>query len=151
MSCQVASFPGCETHWLQHGAKDLPQAKVVVVRTIKAAGLYYKPEPCEEFFDGTPVDCSKGILVINAVWLDGELDYANVLAHEWRHHWQLFNWGKNYDGSRFCKELPYRESIVKYFTSSRCEMDALLFSIEKHSDEESQQRLEWCRTARLHG
>lgn len=100
-------------------------AHVVNLESGRASGYYVRPRKQEMLIGGRYVDLSAGLIAV-----DVESDFegcGDVLAHEWRHHWQ-FCAGWKYDGvglGGIAKE--YWSGIRSYFRRSRSEMDALKY------------------------
>ena len=95
------------------------------------AGSYYTPSPKNEIYDvdGKPYSLIHGAIVVSSKYDSGA--QKNIIAHEWRHHWQHFNGIE--------KEIPkckanqitrenYDDLARLYFTTSKTELDALRFS-----------------------
>lgn len=135
--------------------KTLTQPLIVVAKLPECdadmAGFYCEPWPCEELIGGRYYDSRKGIIVISedACNAPGELrmEYSGVLAHEFRHHWQRFNTKHYYDSPTNYREVgtnrTYQEIITEYFTTSLCELDALLFEYRVRPNDDTRQRYEW--------
>jgi len=105
-----------ELNWCRNEDKSLVIPEIEWNGCIEYGGNYTSPNEEYPF----------GLITINSS-LD-DIDIPATIAHEWRHHWQLFH-GWTYDGyvweSGF--EKNYEENIFDYFTTSECEMDALRF------------------------
>jgi len=108
-------------NWLRHFDKSVVVPEVVFTSLNDASGYYYQPGDYELCIDGRFYDGIFGIMVIS----DGDL-IASTIAHEWRHHWQRHN-DFEFDHVPLRPDLPYEENIAHYFSSSKSEMDALLF------------------------
>ncbi len=142
-------LPSLETRWLKT-AKDLPQPLVVVGSLAFGAGCYYQPRPGETQIGNRFYDTRRGILAIDENNANNGADVANTIAHEWRHHWQRHNQGLYYDwpiSLSFAYDT-YRHAIVTYFTTSYCEMDALLFSLRKRPNDLTLEWYEWILAAK---
>ena len=97
-----------------------------------AGGMYMNPKNNEVYDeDGKPHEMKFGVIVINPEYPE---NFAAHLAHEWRHHWQVYH-GWKYDGigADVLDELEYDDAVYRYFTESYCEMDALRFQ-KKYSN-----------------
>jgi hypothetical protein len=97
-------------------------------------GYYLEPERTEYQIGDSFYDCIKGIIVISTLF--DFVDLKHTIAHEYRHHWQ-FHKGWIYDGKGWntpLEDYDYEDIIKRYFNSSVCEMDALLFSIRTAYD-----------------
>lgn len=105
---------------------------IVVEENIDAAGKYYQPRSEELCFDGKFYSCEKGIITLSALYPDF---HESTLAHEWRHHWQRFNFlEKNKNFPYWPWSSPdnftdYKKAIAQYFTASH-EFDALAFELK---------------------
>ena len=87
-------------------------------------GYYRQPADCELLVGDKYVDQKNGVCVITDLCEDD----LGAMAHEFRHHLQwLSDW--TYDGVPLSWNDPdtYAANITEYFTTSRSEMDALLF------------------------
>jgi hypothetical protein len=123
-------YSGFETRWLK-GPKWLSPPSIVIASKQycrNSDGAFVSPR-AEIEIDGRCYDASKGIIYISANACDG------TLAHEFRHHWQYWC-GLKYDGEPFgaqqaCSYDDYRVAIVRYFTVSYSESDALLYELKK--------------------
>lgn len=114
-----------ELGWLSRHDKDLPLPELVFAsRLAGCSGYYARPGRCESFVGGKGFDLTGGLIVC------GETDAreaANTIAHEWRHHWQIFHMGLKDSLTRFNETIDYDSAIREFFKDWR-EMDALLFS-----------------------
>ena len=117
-----------EVNWLRRFDKSLviPQVvycqKPILPNGGECGGFYLQPGKYEVLIDGQSVDAAFGILVVSA---NGKDDGRSVIAHEWRHHWQLHN-GIAFDHKPFSQK-PYEDAIRDFFRHSKSEMDALQF------------------------
>lgn len=74
----------------------------------------------------------RGVILLSEYY--GESPEA-TLAHEWRHCWQLYNWGLealDCPSWSYDEKISYKKQIIDFFLASYCEYDALLFE-RKHS------------------
>jgi len=121
-------------YWLQRKAKDLIKPRVLVVPGYafeKYPGCYYHPrkEGYGVYFEGRFILLDRGLIIVSES-VDRDKDFlASTLAHEWRHHWQWFNFKYRKPVVGFDYAIPYPEAIVKFYRN-RKELDALLFSHE---------------------
>lgn len=138
-----------ETRWL-HYPKWLPQPMVVVISLAYAwnryAGLYHYPAKEEVLIEGRHYDSKNGIIEIC------ETCNEDTLVHEFRHHWQLSR-GLKYDGVEFDaatyhNDEAYKKEIVRYFTTSKHELDALLFTVKKVPGTRDVVWLDWILAAK---
>ena len=60
------------------------------------AGSYYTPSPKNEIYDvdGKPYSLIHGAIVVSSKYDSGA--QKNIIAHEWRHHWQLHQFGPKF-------------------------------------------------------
>jgi DNA-binding CsgD family transcriptional regulator len=91
------------------------------------------------------VDGRRGLIVIGEKSIDN-FSFGALLAHEWRHHYQRFNARLYYDEpKRSSEEASYKEKTIAYYTTSRCEYDALSFECAMAPNDGSLAQLEWVR------
>lgn len=109
-------------NWLPNSVKkQVPFYPVIeIIQTDDVSGMYYHPYE----------DYPKGLVQISENCTTDSEGYASTLAHEFRHHWQLFNFGWN--NNRVCwfnliSKYDYDEAIRLYFEKNPDERDALLF------------------------
>ena len=117
-------------NWIRNIDKSLVMPNVIFPSTLKVGGWYSSPEEGQEYIDGCYYDKCFGIIAV-----DGNLpekDHAGVIAHEWRHHWQICH-GWKFDGMgeqnlfHLIDSVGYDTAILKFFSKSKAEMDALKF------------------------
>ena len=117
-----------ELGWIARRAKDLPLPNIVFTSKLPdCGGCYYKPQHGGVYVDLVRYDLSHGLIVIAD---DGDDHTGSTIAHEWRHHWQLFNLGDCKAigwGSVLASSVNYEAAIKRYYRGSSTEMDALLF------------------------
>ena len=122
-----------ELNWLRKNSdKDIPLPIFLFDDSLdSSAGFYINPINREVLFDdGTLCEGKNGIIVIDN---NNEDDFiVNSIAHEWRHHYQTFKYGK-----LILKKSPefkctgnYRNDIVDFFKGSPTEIDSLMFSLK---------------------
>lgn len=133
-----------ETRWLKPD-KGLPQPLVVHEINSARGGCYYQPWSGQVEIGGRFYDMRTGIIVISEG--DSPERIPEIIAHEWRHHWQRFNSRRYYDYPTNCDVSftweNYRAATVEYYTSSVCEMDALLYSLRKAPNDVNRLWFEW--------
>lgn len=115
-----------ELNWIRKKVdKSIPIPEVVYHPLDKAGGKYYQPNNCELYDpDGKPYLMRYGVIVI-----DPEYEpFQSTIAHEWRHHWQYYN-GIKFDISPIdlFDNFDYDTALLKYFTESNTEQDAVRF------------------------
>jgi hypothetical protein len=121
-----------ELNWIKNFDKSLIIPEIVFISNISYSGIYYSPRYNQIYDDDNRAyDMIYGTIVINS---DYSNNFADIIAHEWRHHWQLFH-GWKFDTFNSTKHVyeDYDNFIFDYFTKSKCEMDALRFEL-KYSD-----------------
>lgn len=126
----VETFPSLSLSWIAKQDKTIPMPVLVVDVSTPYCGMYYRPRNEGVVIGEKTISARKGIIFFNPE----KPDVADTLAHEWRHHWQFWS-GPGLDPVAFDYGGEYRSAIVKYFRSSRCEYDALRFSV-KHAPSE---------------
>lgn len=102
--------------------KSLLFPLVVLSSTNEVGGGYFEPGKYEVEIDGVFHDAWKGIIHVSSSWPDS---IGSTIFHEWRHHWQRFNWGP-FPFWPWSPSDDYEQSIRDYF-KVRHELDALLF------------------------
>lgn len=114
-----------ELNWVRLRCdKSIPMPEVVYHPLDNASGQYYHPENNELYdVDGRPYSMRYGVIVINP---ECELIHTTI-AHEWRHHWQYYHGIEPEISISKVDNENYDESLLKYFTDSRTEWDAIRF------------------------
>jgi len=116
-----------ELNWIRKKCDKTLVMPEVMFLEIDYAGMYIHPEECEYYdTDGHPFYAGNGLIIVDTRYPE---DVESTIAHEWRHHWQLFN-GFKLEASDWDVEIDdndYNDHLIKYFTSSKFEMDALRF------------------------
>lgn len=131
-------LPSLELNWLRT-EKDILMPSIVF-EDIFVGGCYCSPKEDEAYINGKYYPLDNGILVISENYTD---DFViNAIAHEWRHHWQWWH-GIEDDYKGLNQNLPYKKMIVKYFSESSTEMDALLFSNKMYPCDDTLEWYEW--------
>lgn len=120
-----------ELNWVRNEDKSLVLPELVFAPIGKEGGIYYVPTAGELIVEGRFVDNSHGTIVVNS---EQPERHASVLAHEWRHHWQIHR-GWSLDPITWDRARTYDDMAADYFLKSRCEFDALRFSLRKALDE----------------
>ena len=122
-----------ELNWIRRKVdKTIPFPEVLFFPfTSGRAGSYYNPSPKNEIYDidGKPHSLKYGAIVVSSKY-DNKVQ-KNIIAHEWRHHWQYFK-GIEKETPK-CKATQitkenYNDIARLYFTTSKTELDALRFS-----------------------
>ena len=108
----------------------------------KYPGCYYHPQKGELLYQGrfTPLD--RGLIVVSEMTEWCRHGFASTLAHEWRHHWQWFNFPYRSVVREFNHSVSYREAIIEFFRNAK-ERDALFFSHEVEPCEETRLWKSW--------
>ena len=125
-----------ELNWLRKSDKDITLPLVILAEG-GYSGYYLHPYKNEELINNRFYPSDKGIIVLNP-----EDANASTLAHEWRHHWQFWNGWEN-DSTIFNYNKDRRKEIIRFFTESKSEMDALLFELDKYPNEYILEWYEW--------
>lgn len=112
-------------NYLSRYDKSLLLPKIVYSPMDQVGGQYYRPGRYEIEKDGRYHDARRGIIIISTRY--PELIPGSI-AHEWRHHWQIFNIGPhpNWPWQFENGKDDYQESIRKYFRMWH-EFDAFRF------------------------
>lgn len=98
---------------------------VIAFENIDYGGCYYPPSKCEILVNDRHYTLDKGLIIINPTETK---EIVNCIAHEWRHHLQFMTGIKPESIEWDYKNGDYEQSIIDYFTKSKTEMDALLYS-----------------------
>src|SRR5258707_661402 len=89
---------------------------------------------------------AKDVPTPNVVFLSASEMRDNALGtywtHEWRHHWQTYNI-KPQRPQVFDTRLGHRDAIVKYFSESPKEADALRYELAIAPCEINRERASW--------
>jgi len=122
-----------ELNWIRRKVdKTIPIPEVMYFPFVGVSGRYYHPSLKNEIFDndGKPYSMKYGVIAINSNYTDKNV-VEGMIAHEWRHHWQYFN-GVKMDVSPLdlFSKMNYKEALIKYFTTSKTEFDAIRFQYE---------------------
>lgn len=127
-----------ELNWLPNSIrKDLILPQIRYVSNSGGGGAYYRVQD----WDNDWGDLTKRPLIeIDISWFDlGINEIASTIAHEFRHHWQLYKYGRPPKWPWKPSE-DYKEDIIKYYIGAWHEMDALCYEV-KHAPSET--NLEW--------
>ena len=130
-----------ELNWLARSDKDILLPEVVFDNDMEAGGFCMYPRKEEILLGEKYYPRDRGIIVVHS-------DYpgqASTLAHEWRHLWQVYNYGEPGECSWWDTEshLSYKQQIINFFKSDTREMDALLFERQKAFCEVVEEWYEW--------
>jgi hypothetical protein len=111
-----------EFSWLPNSVrKQVPYLPEIIFGDDFGASGYYL-SPTEKNPRGLIVICDAAM---------NEDALSSTIAHEFRHHWQMFNFGMpkkiEYSWSHLYKTLGYEQAIVRYFNEQEHERDALIF------------------------
>ena len=123
--------------WLSRIDKTLPMPNLVYVEDLDVGGCYVPPTNEPVGIDDIEIENPHGTIVVNHSRAYDPLYFkeSSVLAHEWRHHWQFFNGiddGRRKGDFDFSNYYTYESEMVKFFSNSYNEFDALRFEI-KHA------------------
>ena len=120
--------------------KQIILPPVIITEQAQAGGWYVEPERAQILIDGRCYPLNRGLIAISS---SAEVDLDNVLAHEYRHHWQVMNgWQLDSVGWN-APGLSYKQKIIRYFSRSKSEMDALLFSLPYATEDQALEWQEW--------
>jgi hypothetical protein len=122
-----------ELHFLIKRFKDVPLPLILFenyYKEIPAGGMYLPPQKEHWYIKDQEYCLDKGLLYICTHPSETTGRVEEVIAHEFRHHWQFFNLKREYCFDWFTSNLPYKERVIKYFIKNNTEMDALLFSLD---------------------
>lgn len=134
MKVHPVRFPSLELSFLPNSLlKGIPTPLILHVDRDNVGGCYWDPEDTEYLLYGERyIDSSRGVIQIaEQSCLEEE---ADVIAHEWRHHWQYVNGLMVNDEpsgpkwNHLSSTLPYEDAIRAYFRTQWFEMNALLFA-----------------------
>lgn len=131
--------PSLELNWLKY-PKDVSIPDIVVIGEddYAYAGCYYEPEEDAEIYvDDKPYGLERGILLIR------EDQFEPTIVHEFRHHLQTIHFGWKPEGHDFDFDNDYKDSIIKYFTTNKFEMDALLYELKYYPTDVNLEWMEW--------
>ena len=118
--------------WLSRRDKSIPLPLLAFTSDSDfnedASGSYYHPESQGYDLFGTTVDVGQALIVIGLDHIDYEKRWLEAtLAHEWRHHWQWYNWSYWPDTpARMNKDISYEDATAQYFATPQ-ERDALWY------------------------
>jgi hypothetical protein len=118
-----------EMNWIRNKIDksiSLPPIETASMEDCGAKMIY--PIDMEYFTYGKYYDLSKGLILISDIFDSDDKDIANSIAHEFRHYWQYLNGWEVGMGKKFSQDIEYDNAIVKYFSESYIEWDALTFS-----------------------
>jgi hypothetical protein len=119
-----------ELNWIRRKSdKSLAMPLVIFDKLDFAGGLYCYPEKKGEFHstDGKSYSLKDGAILVNTMHDDAE----STIAHEWRHHYQ-YHTGQSIGHSfiTLFDKFDYNTALLKYFTLSKTENDALRFQYQ---------------------
>ena len=121
-----------ELRWLYKVNRGVVVPELIYVNEKgTASGLYYRPERKEYRVGDRYYDFRNGLIVINLNLKVNDKDVGNTISHEWRHHVQFLS-GIPFDNHPWVtpeNPVDYPDAIVRYFMTSRREMDAHLFAL----------------------
>lgn len=117
-----------ELNWVRNVDKSMVVPEVVFESLSDRGGYYLRPTREEVYIEGRYYDRQRGMIVIGTKY---PRNFASVLAHEWRHHWQFCH-GWKYDGIGLSGvHADYDTGIRDYFWKSWSEADAFKFELAK--------------------
>jgi hypothetical protein len=82
--------------------------------------------PIDNYYDDIIDVRKRPVIQIDA---DSIPDISSGIAHEFRHHWQLYTygWGNKEYWTAYDENISYDEYILNYYLGDRYELDALIF------------------------
>lgn len=130
-----------ELGWLSKGdGISLPKIEIDYEMN-SCNGIYippdlYKPKSINErsiiqTADGREIDTEYGLILISGKKVLDEREYEIDIAHEYRHHWQLYNWGMDDQDEPDLFFRDWYKNAIRYFNFNLSEFDALDYSIKK--------------------
>jgi len=130
-----------ELNWLAKADKYILLPPVVFADILEG-GYFLFPKKEEVLIDDKYYPADRGLIIISEI--NSEKIEATI-AHEWRHLWQYYQWGKPEMKSQWNEESSrsYRKSVIDFFTSDPSEYDALLFELKKAPDDLAREWYEW--------
>jgi len=115
-----------ELNWIRKEDKSLVMPLIIFSNTEDYSGKYFDIDRNTELLvDGTLYSLNKGAICISMHHNKTDRDIASVIAHEWRHHYQLCH-GIEYDSTDY-KNCEFFEEKLIVWISSKAEMDAWKF------------------------
>ena len=136
--------------WLARKAKDILLPHLVFVESLEDgnSACCYRPYKGEMQVGNVFVPFDKGLILVSESQMKfGSLE--NTLAHEWRHHWQWFNFPRAGYSTKFNADATnYKDAIIKFFKDPK-EYDALVFSHKVAPDRTSRTWIAWIQEYRL--
>lgn len=130
-------YSGIELGWLNKG-NGIPIPEIIQNdELVDMCAIYCEPEVIIELENGDIKENKNGSIIISTnESIMTESEYVNTLVHEYRHHWQIYNWGYLVD-PYFNAYLEWEDMAIQYFSSSITELDALRFEVKfgKFSEE----------------
>lgn len=113
----LVKYPSLELNWLPNSMlKGLTLPEIRFIEVENASGSYTPP-----------YKKNKPLITISTLWPE---DIHETIAHEFRHHWQLYNVLGEFPDWPWGRGTDYKESIIDYFTGAWHEWDALQFSLK---------------------
>lgn len=135
-------YASLELNWLPNSIKkDLVLPQIYYVEGLNCGGAYHRiGDSNQEWGDLT----YRPIIEINTNWEEeGYSSFASTLAHEYRHHWQLYKYGKHPVWPLSNKGKTYKQMIVDYFKGAWHEMDALQYELKLAPNNVNLEWKEW--------
>jgi hypothetical protein len=140
----LARLPSLEFNWLPNSLrKGLDTPRVVYSDSAPYGGCYYWRD--RGIVEHLGLDTAEGAIIEITTVCPAQ----SVLAHEYRHHWQRQN-ARLTTGTvwhRVETVADYRKEIVRYFSQSPFEMDALYFELSVAPNDVSLEWKEWLVSA----
>jgi len=133
-----------ELNWLAKADKYIRLPVVVSIDRANYSGCFYYPEKEEYLIGDKYYSADNGIIVLSEDQVVTNARLRSTLAHEWRHLWQHYNYGKKeyYQPWDIDEHLSYKQRIINFFLDP-WEMDALIFEYKKSYCEDIAEWYEW--------
>ena len=137
-----------ELNWLARHDKYILLPVVVFGESKDYGGCWLRPQKGEYLIGGKHYPLDRGL--IEVTYHDSDAGIAAVMAHEWRHLWQLYNYGEHKTAKfNHAESISYKERIIDYFVSNIFEWDALLFELKKSPYDPYLEWYEWIIKCKL--
>ena len=122
----IPKYSSLDINWLPNSIlKGLILPQVYYVSDSGYGGAYYKVQEHDNDWGNLT---RRPIILID---IQSETNtFASTIAHEFRHHWQIYNYGKPPNHPWNPKGKKYKKAIIDYFKGAWHEMDALCYEIK---------------------
>lgn len=143
-------YPSLYFNWLPNSIKKgLPHINLIIIdHSDNYSGAFYRR--CNYSDSGELLGTPVSMINTDTIVITDNCSWDAVLAHEYRHFWQLYTYGVKYfeaplytSFSDFISKFSYKESVIKYFTNNWAEMDALNFELKTAKNDLNSMYREW--------